>query len=90
MKLSKHSKLRLRERTDYNHKERRQLFKDALKYGKTFDQIKDEKIKKFIKDRTGKCKVKLYKDYVFIYSKNSHLLYTMYALPKELKAELND
>ena len=84
MKLSKHSKIRLKERTNYNHKERKQIFKDALKYGKTFNQVKDEKIQNYMKARSNKCKVKLYKGYLFIYSKNSHILYTMYKLPNEL------
>lgn len=84
MKLSKHSKLRLRQRTNYNHKERRQIFRDALNNGKTFNQIKDDKIKDFMKRRSVNCKVKLYKGYLFFYSKNSHQLYTMYKLPDEL------
>ena len=51
MKLSNHSKQRMKERTDYNHKDRRTLFRNALDKG-----------------------------YIFIYSKNSKRLYTMYKL----------
>jgi len=85
MKLSKHSKIRLRQRTNFNHKERKQLFRNALQNGKTYNQIKDEKIKQFMKNRSSNCMIKLYKGYLFIYSKNSHQLYTMYQLPKELE-----
>lgn len=33
MKLSKHSKLRMKERTEFNHNERKRLFRDALNNG---------------------------------------------------------
>lgn len=37
------------------------------------------------------CKVKAYKGYVFIYSKNGSQLYTMYKLPKKfLEKEVNE
>lgn len=86
MKLSQHSKLRIRERTTFNHKERRQLFKNALQNGKSINDIKDKRVRNFINSKQQyNSKIKLYKDYVFIYSKNSHQLYTMYELPEELK-----
>ena len=86
MKLSQHSKLRIRERTTFNHKERRQLFKNALQNGKSSNDIKDKRVRNFINSKQQyNSKIKLYKDYVFIYSKNSHQLYTMYELPEELK-----
>lgn len=88
MKLSKHSKKRIRERTELNHKERRQMFRNALDNGKSLQDIKDEKIKKYIKDRSNNCKIKLYKGYLFIYSKNNHILYTMYKLPNELEVNI--
>ena len=87
MKLSTHSKIRMRERTGLNHKERRKLFRNALDYGKSPMQIKNEKVQQFMLARSNKCKIKLYKGYLFIYSKNSHILYTMYKLPKELIEE---
>lgn len=83
MKLSLHSKYRMRERTDFNHRERKNLFKEALMKGKSPHDIKDVKIKAFLMSKPN-CKIKLYKGYVFIYSKNSHQLYTMYKLPDEL------
>jgi len=89
MKLSEHSKIRMKERTNYNHKERLRLFADALKLGKSPNDINEKKnkeLKKFLSSRKN-CKVKLYKNYVFIYSKNGQRLYTMYELPKELQNE---
>lgn len=83
MKMSEHSKKRMRERTDYNHKERKLLFREALDKGKSPNDIKDEEIKKYLLSKP-KCKTKLYKGYVFIYSKNSKQLYTMYKLPEKL------
>ena len=84
MKLSEHSKKRMRERTSLNHQERKGLFRKALDYGKSPGVIDDEKLKVYLTKTAEKNdrKVKLYKGYVFIYSKNSKQLYTMYRLPK--------
>lgn len=84
MKLSKHSKKRMRERTNFNHKERLILFKNALKHGGNWKNSKNEKLVKYLMNKeTWKSQVKLYKGYVFIHSRNSKLLYTMYKLPDE-------
>ena len=80
MKLSNHSKQRMRERTDLNHQERRRLFRDALNNGIPVGKIKNEKLRKYLTAK-NKCKVRIYKGYVFIYSKNNKQLYTMYAIP---------
>ena len=85
MKLSKHSKLRMKQRTELNHKERVKLFKYALKYGGNWKNSKDEKLVKYLTSKEGKAQVKLYKDYVFIHSKISKQLYTMYELPDKYK-----
>lgn len=87
MKLSKHSKIRMRERTDFNHKERQQLFRNALLNGKYAHEIKNEKIKCFMELKGKRCQIKLYRGYLFLFSKNSHQLYTMYKLPEELGLE---
>lgn len=84
MKLSKHGKIRLRERTPLNHKERAILINNILSKGKSPEAIKDEKTKQFLKSKERwNSKVKLYNNYVFIYSKNNKRLYTMYKLPEE-------
>lgn len=84
MKLSNHSKIRMRQRTNLNHQERKGLFRKALDYGKSPDDINDEKLKIFLEKTANKNnkKVKLYNNYVFIYSKNAKQLFTMYRLPK--------
>lgn len=84
MKLSKHSKMRMRQRTNLNHQERKGLFRKALDYGKSPDNINDEKLKKYLEKTADKnnTKVKLYNNYVFIYSKNAKQLFTIYRLPK--------
>ena len=84
MRLSNHSKIRMRERTELNHKERLKLFREALNKGKNAQDIKNEEIKAFIKSKENRCKIKLYKDYVYIYSKTGKTLYTMYKLPDKL------
>lgn len=76
--------MRMRERTKLNRKERKKLFREALDKGKDIYKIKDNSIKEFLISKENNCKIKLYKDYVFIYSKNNKQLYTMYKLPDEL------
>ena len=89
MKLSNHSKRRMRERTDLNHKERLQLANEAFRLGKSADELvkKNKDNKKLAEYMLSKpnCKVKTYKGYIFIYSKNSHRLYTMYKIPEHIE-----
>ena len=87
MKVSNHAKLRIRERTDLNHHERKNLFKSALEKGKSPQDIKDERIRRYLESKQRKAKVKLYLDYVFVYSKNNKQLYTMYKLPAKVKKD---
>lgn len=80
MKLSKHSIERMRERANVSrHQEN--FFRNALRYGKDISQITDEKLKRKLQGRIKyNSTLKVYKNYVFIYSRNSHQLYTMYSL----------
>ena len=86
MKISNHAKMRMRERTEMNHQERRKLFRHALLYGKSPGNLKEGVVRDFLelKENKGGCKVKLYKGYLFLYSKNSHQLYTMYKCPENI------
>jgi len=90
MKISKHAKIRMKERTSLNHKERRIIFRLALSKGKSIQDIKDERIKRYMMSkRRYNSQSKLYKNYIFIYSRNSHQLYTIYKLPDEfLESEM--
>lgn len=87
MKLSKHSKQRMRERTPFNSDERRKLFREALDYGLSIQQIDDKKLKHYVWSKSRYCKIKVYKGYMFLYSKNSHQLYTMYEIPDRFKGD---
>ena len=87
MKLSYHSKIRMVERAHLKKREQKLFFKEALLKGKSPSMLKDGVIKDFLLKKEQKCKVKLYKGFVFIYSKNSKVLYTMYKLPEELTEE---
>lgn len=86
MKLTKHSKLRMKERTGLNHNERKSLFRRALDNGKSINDIKDDRTREYLLKKKN-CKVKLYRGYVFLYSKNSKTLYTMYKLPDGIEKE---
>lgn len=85
MKLSHHSVIRMSERTDLKNKqEKRRFFREALDHGESLNDIQNDKIRNYILSKINNCKVKLYKGYVFIYSRNSKQLYTIYKLPKTI------
>ncbi len=88
MKLSKHSKIKMRERASLKSSEKLKLYKMALRNGKRVGQIKDEKIKSYLAPKQKfNSRIILYQGYVFVYSKNSKQLYTMYKLPEKLGGE---
>lgn len=82
MKLSNHSRQRLKQRGGIkNQKIQDNFFRNALKNGLTPEQVEDEQLRVRLKSREKyNSKVKYYKGWVFIYSKNSHQLYTTYKL----------
>lgn len=84
MKISKHAKQRMRERSTF-YKDCRAVFRNALDKGKNIQDIKDKKVRNFVKCKQKRCMIKLYKDYLYIYSKNNKQLYTVYKLPEELQ-----
>lgn len=85
MKLSNHSKERMKQRANVVRNQER-FFRNALNNGLSITQIKSEELQKWIKARLKyNCSIKVYKNWVFIYSKNAKQLYTMYELPEELK-----
>lgn len=89
MKISKHAKERIKQRTSLDTQERRQIFRLALKHGKYISDIKNERIKRYLMSkRRFNNQVRLYKGYIFIYSKNKRQLYTMYKLPEYLENEV--
>ena len=89
MKISHHASNRMRERLSLNHNERRRLFKLAMKRGKIVQKIKNQRIHDYLANKQKfNSRVRLYQGYVFVYSKNSHQLYTMYKLPDYLESEL--
>ena len=82
MKLSKHSKDRMKQRVGIkSEKIAKNFFKNALKNGVSPEQVEDSLLRQRLKSREKyNSKVKLYKGWVFVYSKNSKQLYTMYKL----------
>lgn len=86
IRLSKHGKERIEERTSVKDKAgQRDMFKNALHKGKSPHEIGNEELRSYLLKKSKYCKVKLYNNYLFIYSKNTHRLYTMYELPEKLK-----
>lgn len=90
MRLSKHSKLRIKERTPVKNKAK--LFRDALNKGLCLEEAQNKGFSKtvicYLKKLNSRQKAKIYKDFVFIYSKGNHTLYTVYECPKNIKDEL--
>lgn len=82
MKLSNHSKERMKQRANIKSaKIQENFFRNALKNGITPEQVDDELLKQRLKSRVKyNSKVKYYKGWVFVYSRNSKQLYTMYKL----------
>ena len=87
MKLSHHSKLRMSQRANIPKHEQKAFFRRALDYGKSAEEIENEKIKQYLLSKEYKGKAKLYKGYVFIYSKNSKHLFTMFELTEKYQKE---
>lgn len=85
MKITKHASQRFEERTDIDKSNQKQFFRGALTHGKSASQISNEVLRKYLLqlESTG-SKVKLYKGYIFIHSKNKKTLYTMYKVPEEI------
>ena len=85
MKLSLHSKLRMEERAKIDTRNQKPFYANALKKGKSPNDLKEGFLKQYLLSKQRKkSKVKLYRGYVFVYSRNNKQLYTMYELPKEL------
>ena len=82
MKLSKHSKERMKQRANIKSIHiQEKFFKNALLKGVSPEQVEDSLLKQRLKSREKyNSKVKLYKGWVFVFSKNSKRLYTMYKL----------
>lgn len=85
MKLTHHSKLRMFERANIDKRNQKQFFINALRKGKSWEHLKDSKLKEYMKNKENyKCKVKVYLGYLFFYSRNNKTLYTIYKIPDEL------
>lgn len=91
MKVSHHATQRMLERANINRKNQKQFFRGALNRGLSYGQVNDEILKNYLKSiESSGCKAKLYKGYIFIHSKNSKQLYTMYKVPDKLLAKENN
>ena len=85
MRLTKHSKLRLRQRAGVISNEKNKLFRHALDKGISAGETNNQVLKKYLLKKERHCKAKIYKGYVFMYSKNGKKLYTMYEVPNYIK-----
>ena len=77
----------MEERTELDKGNFKEFYKNALKKGKSPHQLKEGILKNYLLSKIQwNCNVKYYKGYIFVYSRNSKQLYTMY----EYKGEQNE
>lgn len=85
MRLTIHSKQRIKERTGVSRKhDRSKLFRQALDKGISAGETNNQVLKKYLLKKERHCKAKYYKGYIFIHSKRGKL-YTMYEVPNYIK-----
>lgn len=89
MKLSNHSKMRLKQRTDVERNKFFSLSKLAMKNGINLRHVplEDGYLRKYMTARVGRYK-KYYQGYIFIFSMNSRKLITMYEANEVFKERL--
>lgn len=85
VKNTKHSIIRARERTDLNKKQIKNLIKEAQTAGIAAGNMRDGPIKTYLKSTGNHKRIKIYKDYVFVFNKTSTSCITLYPLKTELK-----
>jgi len=86
VKLTKHSKDRFNQRTDFNETVRQQNAKKAFRSGYEFSNFVDP-VYSFLKGicyESGRYVAKIYKDYIYIFNnENGHRLLTVYKVPDQ-------
>lgn len=87
--FTQHGYYRLKERTNINDKELKRINYYAIKNGIGFSDIPSGPLKDYVARRVFKKnkKVKLYRDYVFIFFKNSKRMITCYKIPDKYLEE---
>lgn len=91
MKLSNHSKMRLKERTEVERNKFLSLSKLAMKNGITIRHVPEDDgyLRKYMSCGVGKYK-KYYQGYIFIFTMNSRKLVTMYEANEVYKERLEN
>jgi hypothetical protein len=84
--------MRIKERTSIDRKGKAKFFKEALQKGLCVEDAINKGMSKtvvcYLKKLSRFQKAKIYKNYVFIYSKGNKTLYTVYECPKNIQEEL--
>lgn len=89
MKITNHANIRMKERVKLNRKERKEMFRLALRLGQAPYNIKNNpELRQYLYSKENRrMRVKLYKDYIFVYTKRSKRLVTMYELSSKFLEE---
>lgn len=85
-KNTKHGIQRLYERIGITNKGDANSFAfNASSKGKNWDQLPDSPLKNYVKRKSRRHRVKLYKNYIVVLFKTSNRIITAYEIPEELK-----
>lgn len=85
MKITTHSKKRIRERVNSSLTNRNvnSLFKNALKNGYSPSNFQDCKFKQYLMSHSKKSAVKVFQGNLFFYNGSSKTLYTVWSVPEQ-------
>lgn len=89
--FTQHGYLRIKQRSNINDNELKQISSSAIKKGINFGELPSGPLKSYVgfKKRQKDKRVKLYKGYVFIFFINSKRLITCYPIPEKHLEEYN-
>lgn len=82
-----HALSRCKERFGLNKTNAKSMIRNAYIYGVAVNNLPEGKLKEYLKKRENNKRIKVYKNKVFIFSKNSTGCITVYAVPDELLQE---
>ena len=82
-----HAFNRCKERFGLNKTNAKSMIRNAYLYGVAVSNLPEGKLKEYLKKRENNKRIKVYKNKVFIFSKNSTGCITVYAVPDELLQE---
>lgn len=88
-----HSYIRAAERCGWGKKKAREMMKMASRYGKSYGHLIHGPLRDFLEKKqlgSPSKRIKLYKDYIFVFCSTSTRCITVYPVPPELLGPKNE